>query len=1047
MWRRAAVATVIALTASFGLVSSAAAATYYVQGTGRDGLYERSGPSQGYAVVGLLREGSPVDIACQVYGQDINGSSVWDRLSNGAYVSDYYVSTPNFGSFSVGACDGGGGGGTDSGGGDSTPPPDPTPQPGPAHFVITDGPHFGGTFELGSAYVIKFRVANDGGSTGTTSFGMTESGTTANQDHLAGTQTKSVTLAPGASQQVTFLFSHKWNWIRPDKHGAVAKIASVAKDTHSVSDILYRVRALRLGIEKFIVRRGYHAVQVFRVSQRVDKVSTALGYAELAASAYDFQHTYGQPEDLEHDFTYRPSASNSAGLQFDGTTVPVTVPLYKQEIYCDSLTAAAKSLAAQVLGLYANPITMVASFAASKILDHSAAVAYEAAYDPVDDIHTVPGVPTIALAEVAALPDGPAKHLLQAEQQIAAVHDALAASTIRLAGAYEQDDADAEQLQLVAEQRFAQQEADLLDASSADRSAYEQSLVTQSPADLQQLVAAAQDAATHPTADQTQDDQALDITDLTPQLAAVLTELDFSTSIDAKGLLEGLDADSRAVIADSLTVAEVAQADISQNLAVPTPELALSGPTTDGLWYRGAVQATVASADPQDGESLQAAIDGGPFLDAASTLTVTGEGTHTVAARITEANGTVSAVVTRSVHIDGTGPTVTVTPRQLPNAAGWYNTDVDLDATCTDALSGVATCPATHHLDGEGSHQLLTFAGIDNAGNGSSVLADVSIDKTAPQTSLSAETPVSAPWYGAAGVTITLAAADPLSGVASTSYAVDGGPSRVYTGPLHITTDGIHHLAYSSEDVAGNVEATHVTDVYVDAAAPAVVASLSSQPNAAGWYRTPVTASFICSDGESGVQSCPRALSFGEGGNQTANVSASDLVGNVASLLVGPLNVDMTAPVITFSDDASTWDVDQTVSFRCAATDALSGLATNGCRSLSTPAYRLPLGTSTLTASATDVAGNAASATGHYTVTPSFDGTCRLVKALSTNTSVASGLCDKLNAARDARSRGDRAGGKNQLEAFRNQLRAQSGKALTADQVGVLDRVAVYLEA
>ncbi len=84
---------------------------YHVMGTCADGacgLNIRSGPGySGYAVTGVLVEGAEVDIICQALGQMVgpspttgNSSAVWDQLTNGGWVSDLYISTPNVGTWS-----------------------------------------------------------------------------------------------------------------------------------------------------------------------------------------------------------------------------------------------------------------------------------------------------------------------------------------------------------------------------------------------------------------------------------------------------------------------------------------------------------------------------------------------------------------------------------------------------------------------------------------------------------------------------------------------------------------------------------------------------------------------------------------------------------------------------------------------------------------------------------------------------------------------------------------------------------------------------------
>lgn len=100
--------------------SLAGAVGYNVTGTGGVGLRARSGPSLSAGVVRTLPEGAAIDITCQTTGDDVRGSRIWDRLSDGSYISDFYTTTPVYAAYSPGipVC------------GASTPaPPKPTPKP------------------------------------------------------------------------------------------------------------------------------------------------------------------------------------------------------------------------------------------------------------------------------------------------------------------------------------------------------------------------------------------------------------------------------------------------------------------------------------------------------------------------------------------------------------------------------------------------------------------------------------------------------------------------------------------------------------------------------------------------------------------------------------------------------------------------------------------------------------------------------------------------------------------------------------------------------
>lgn len=66
-----------------------------------EGAHTRSGPSTRSTITGDVSTGQYVDVQCQTLGelagaapQSDGGSNVWDRLSNGSYVADYFVDSP-----------------------------------------------------------------------------------------------------------------------------------------------------------------------------------------------------------------------------------------------------------------------------------------------------------------------------------------------------------------------------------------------------------------------------------------------------------------------------------------------------------------------------------------------------------------------------------------------------------------------------------------------------------------------------------------------------------------------------------------------------------------------------------------------------------------------------------------------------------------------------------------------------------------------------------------------------------------------------------------
>jgi hypothetical protein len=130
-------------------------------------------------------------------------------------------------------------------------------------------------------------------------------------------------------------------------------------------------------------------------------------------------------------------------------------------------------------------------------------------------------------------------------------------------------------------------------------------------------------------------------------------------------------------------------------------------------------------------------------------------------------------------------------------------------ATTTTAPSVAATLDGAAFAWGgavstEGTHTL--FVRVTNSDGAASIEQAVFvIDKTAPVTTCKLPSGTQL-----APVTITLTAADALSGVDGIVYRLDGARATAYTAPLRVTTWGDHTLYYGSVDKAGNQETIHV---------------------------------------------------------------------------------------------------------------------------------------------------------------------------------------------------------------------------------------------
>ena len=190
--------------------------------------------------------------------------------------------------------------------------------------------------------------------------------------------------------------------------------------------------------------------------------------------------------------------------------------------------------------------------------------------------------------------------------------------------------------------------------------------------------------------------------------------------------------------------------------------------------------------------------------------------------------------------------------------------------------------------------------------------------------------------------------------------------------PQTVSTEGANQIiSGTATDAAGNTASTSVT-LNIDKTPPAISASVSPAPNAAAWNNSNVTVSFTCSDSLSGVASCPApATVTTEGANQLVSGSAMDVAGNSASTSVR-VNLDKTPPTISISSPANgATFTSSSAAVTGTVSDGLSGVAAVTCDGAATTvqsgsfscSVTLNAGPNTITAQATDVAGNTSSAT------------------------------------------------------------------------------------
>jgi len=240
-----------------------------------------------------------------------------------------------------------------------------------------------------------------------------------------------------------------------------------------------------------------------------------------------------------------------------------------------------------------------------------------------------------------------------------------------------------------------------------------------------------------------------------------------------------------------------------------------------------------------------------------------------------------------------------------------------------------------------GSNRVDYYA-VDNLGNIEAPYKMVyaKIDLSAPVTSVSGGSGVDlTQWHKA--VTLTLSAADPLSGVANTFYSVDGGS---WTTGLSVTlsTAGDHTVLYRSTDNAGNLEVAKSVHLKIETTAPVTTAS-SGGEDLSLWHNHALTLAFSASDepGGSGMTgglakteyqldggpwTSGLTLTVSTGGDHAVKYRSTDNAGNVEAEKSLHAKVDTSAPVTTASGADDAWhNAPVTLTFN--ANDPLSGVA------------------------------------------------------------------------------------------------------------------------
>ena len=258
------------------------------------------------------------------------------------------------------------------------------------------------------------------------------------------------------------------------------------------------------------------------------------------------------------------------------------------------------------------------------------------------------------------------------------------------------------------------------------------------------------------------------------------------------------------------------------------------------------------------------------------------------------------------------------------------------------------------------------------AGNVGTASLAVSVDTIPPQVTITSPAPLSvgnqtpAPVMGAVS-------ADAIDVTVNGIPATVTNQTWTATVPLQ---EGTNTLTAVAHDAAGNTGTTSL-QVTLDTTPPTLTATVTPQPNAAGWNSTDVTVSFQATDSLSGVATVTAPVTLtAESADHLVRGMATDRAGNTTTLDVH-VHLDETPPGITITSPANGTTLKTAVmTVTGTVSDALSSVASVTCNgtvaAVSNTAFTctvsLSEGANTIQVQAADSAGNVGTASLAVTV-------------------------------------------------------------------------------
>jgi hypothetical protein len=202
---------------------------------------------------------------------------------------------------------------------------------------------------------------------------------------------------------------------------------------------------------------------------------------------------------------------------------------------------------------------------------------------------------------------------------------------------------------------------------------------------------------------------------------------------------------------------------------------------------------------------------GAPIVTCPSPTVVTTQGSNIpVIGTVTDAAGA-TATATVVIKLDSTPPTIIPNLSPAPNSSGWETAPVTVSFTCSDSLSGVATCPSSTVISSNGANQAVSGTATDVAGNTATATANVNLEQSGPTITASVSPTANSAGWNDSNVIVTFTCNSSVSPIASCS------PAQT------VSSQGVGQVVSGTvQDQAGNQATTSVT-LNIDKTLPAIL--------------------------------------------------------------------------------------------------------------------------------------------------------------------------------------------------------------------------------